>query len=76
MLAGFPVEVLIGVPTSEDTTATHHPTAENMISGLQGVIDGLNDADSQPFTVTGVAVYPYWEIDTAKWQNYDQLWLN
>ena len=75
VLADSPIEVLIGVPASDEQTATHHPGAENMTSGLQGVIDGLNDSDSRPATITGVALYPYWEIDSAKWQVYDQMWL-
>ena len=73
-LADTKIEVLIGVPASEEDTATHHPLAENVQSGLQGVLDGLNDADSQPSVITGVALYPCWALDPAKWQIYDQLW--
>ncbi|HLY28395.1 MAG TPA: glycosyl hydrolase family 18 protein, partial [Aggregatilineales bacterium] len=57
-LAGSPVELLIGVPTSEEESPSHHPAAENITSGLQGVIDGLNDYEAQPGAVTGVAIYP------------------
>ena len=74
-LAATQVELLIGIPTSEEKTGTHDPSAENMLSGLQGVIDGLNDMESQPSAVTGVAIYPYWETDAAKWAIYDSMWL-
>ncbi|MER3459636.1 MAG: hypothetical protein C4309_14365, partial [Chloroflexota bacterium] len=52
-------DLFFGIPTSKEKTWTHWPNAENMTSGLQGVIDGLNDADAWPSAVTGVAIYPY-----------------
>ncbi|MGC8880554.1 MAG: glycoside hydrolase family 18 protein [Anaerolineae bacterium] len=69
------VDLFFGIPTSEEKTWTHWPNAENMKSGLQGVIDGLNDADARPSAVTGVAIYPYWETDAAEWATYESLWL-
>jgi hypothetical protein len=70
------VELFIGLPSSEERTLTHRPNAENIASGLQGVIEGLNDPDAQPSAVTGVAIYPYWEMDADKWAIYESLWLN
>jgi len=70
------VELFIGVPASEERTLTHWPNAENMTSGLQGVIDGLSDPNAQPSAVTGVAVYPYWEMDADEWASFESLWLN
>jgi hypothetical protein len=72
---GIDVDLLFGIPTSEEQTWTHWPYAENMTSGLQGVIYGLNDADARPSVVTGVAIYPYWETDTPEWATYESLWL-
>ncbi len=69
------VEILIGVPTSEEATRTHHPRAETMESGLSGAIDGLNDEAARPGRITGVAIYPYWETDADEWRVYDRLWL-
>ncbi len=74
-IEGFDVDLFFGVPTSEERTLTHWPNAENMTSGLQGVVDGLNDADARPVAVTGVAIYPYWETDAAEWAIYEWLWL-
>lgn len=68
-------ELFIGVPTSREETRTHRPEAENMHSGLQGVIQGLNDEDAKPAVVTGVAIYPEWETDEADWAVYRSLWL-
>lgn len=67
--------LLIGVPTSEEATFTHHPTAETMESGLQGIVEGLNDDAAFPDVVTGVAIYPYWETDTQEWESYREMWL-
>lgn len=72
---GTGVQLFFGVPTSEEMTWTHWPWAENMSSGLKGVIDGLNDGGSRPTAVTGVAIYPYWETDEAEWRIYEGLWL-
>lgn len=69
------VELFFGVPTSEEKTWTHWPAAENMTSGLQGVVDGLNDAEAHSAVVAGVAIYPYWETDAAEWSAYESLWL-
>lgn len=69
-LEGIPVELFIGVPTSEEATRTHNPSAENMTSGLLGVRDGLHNS-----AITGVAIYPYWETDATEWATYEALWL-
>ena len=73
---GIQVELFIGVPTSEEWTPTHWPSAENMASGLKGVIDGLNDPNALPSAVSGVAIYPHWEMDDGEWVLYESLWLN
>lgn len=69
------VRLYIGIPTSEEASATHKPAAENMRSGLRGTIDGLNDWATWANTVTGIAVYPYWETDAREWDIYQSLWL-
>jgi len=37
--------------------------------------DGLNDAKARPEVVSGVAIYPYWEMDETEWEVYSSLWL-
>ena len=74
-LKGADVEVFIGVPTSEEKTWTHWPRAENMTSGLGGIIAGLGDKRAEQAVFTGVAIYPYWETDPAEWATYESLWL-
>jgi len=69
------VQIFVGVPTSEERTWTHWPNAEQMKSGLQGIVDGLNDQQAYPAVITGVAIYPYWETSITDWAIYDELWL-
>jgi hypothetical protein len=72
---GTGVDLLFGVPTFEERTTSHWPSAENITTGLQGVIDGLNDAKARPAAVTGVALYPHWETDADEWAIFESLWL-
>jgi hypothetical protein len=58
-----------------EATRSHRPGAENVASGLLGLLDGLNDDAARPGAVTGVAVYPQWETDEAEWRTYRALWL-
>lgn len=70
------VELFVGVPTSEERTFTHRPKAESLAAGLQGVVEGLDDPNARPSAVSGVAIYPYWEMDSNKWATYQSLWLD
>lgn len=66
--------LFFGVPASEERTWTHRPYAENVRSGLQGIVAGLNDAEARPGAVGGVAIYPEWEMDSGEWAAYEALW--
>jgi len=69
-----PPEVLIGLPTYPGNGFWYHDTAENMRTGLNGVIAGLNsDAETSPFT--GVAIYRYALTSDGDWSTYDTMWL-
>ncbi len=74
-LGATPPGLLIGLPTSEEHTASHDPAIENMTTGLRGLLAGLNDADARPDQITGVAIYPYWEMSEDEWTTYQDLWL-
>lgn len=69
-----PPEVLIGLPTYAGNGFWFHATAENMESGLHGVITGLNsNRDTSAFT--GVAIYRFATTSDADWREYERLWL-
>ncbi len=69
-------DLFIGIPTSEERTTSHDPAVENMVSGLSGLLIGLNDLESRPERVTGVAIYPYWETSDDEWAQYRAVWLD
>jgi hypothetical protein len=74
-LDGTDTMLFFGVPTSEERTVSHWPGSENMTSGLQGLIAGLNDEAARPAAASGVAIYPHWETDSREWADYRALWL-
>lgn len=72
--APHPPQVLIGLPTYTGDTTWFHDRAENIQTGLAGVVAGLNsNTDTQPFA--GVAIYRYALTTAADWSAYDSLWL-
>jgi hypothetical protein len=69
-----PPQVLMGLPAYPGSNFWFHDSAENMRTGLDGVIAGLNsNHDTSAFT--GVAIYRYGFITDADWTTYSQLWL-
>ncbi|MBI4318047.1 MAG: hypothetical protein HY675_06125 [Chloroflexi bacterium] len=68
-------ELLVGLPTYFEPRRNHNPAAENLRSGLRGVLAALHTS-ADPSTVAGVALYPMWETDESDWQTYDALWRN
>ena len=69
------IQAFIRILTSAELAVTHQPVAENISSGLHGLIDGLNDTDTMAERITGAAIYPQWETDSAEWTTYESLWL-
>ena len=55
-------EFLVGLPTSEEWTASHQLMAEK----IEIALHAFDMAD--PNTIDGVAIYPYWETDSHEWQ--------
>lgn len=69
-------EVLIGVPVYHGNNRGFRDYAENMSSGLAGLILGLNNTAPEALPrFAGVAIYPYWEIGPTDWAIYDREWL-
>jgi len=68
-------EVFIGIPAYEDETKDSSFEVENIENGLLGVVNGLNNVRSREENFAGVAIYPYWSMDSNKWDQYEKLWL-
>jgi len=68
--------VLIGIPTYNERTFWH-PGAENLGSGLQGVIEALRDfrrTGSMPTNFEGVAIYDESSTSPQEWATFDKVW--
>jgi len=68
------MNIFIGVPTYDDQKPSFNPEAENISTGLNGVIAGLNSRRSIRDAIRGVAIYANWETDMEEWKVYRQLW--
>ncbi len=71
-----PGKLLIGISISRERTATHDPNAENMDSGLSGVIAALDSSRSCSEPISGVAIYAWWEARQEDWQAWKARWLS
>jgi hypothetical protein len=68
-------EILMGIPTYEETTFSHKPEVENITHGLEGTILGLSSIpDSE--RVRGVAIYALWTTDEKEVEIFRKLWMN
>lgn len=64
-LAETQTQLFIGVPVSEEWTPSHQVSTEYLANALYGVRSGLSQSE-QFHTVTGIAIYPDWEISEAE----------
>ncbi|MFL5734737.1 MAG: glycoside hydrolase family 18 protein [Chloroflexia bacterium] len=70
-------KVLIGVPTYSDERWNFHPSAENLGSGLQGVIEALRDLRGRgvfPQNFAGVALFASSTTTPDEWATFDKVW--
>lgn len=74
ILQGYDTELLVGIPTYEDDKESFDPAVENMETGLNGIIQGLNNKRTKGEVFTGVAIYSNWETDTSEWNIYQEIW--
>ena len=70
----YQTHVIIGIPTFKGSSRAFHDSAENMHTGLNGIISGLNYSTFHS-AFQGVAVYPEWLTTNDDWSTYDRMWL-
>lgn len=68
------VEFLVGIPAYEEVKEGFNPEAENVGSGIVGIINGLNDIRSTNEYFDGIAIYAEFEMSEVEWGIYDALW--
>ena len=71
-----PGKVLIGISISREKTKTHHPQAETLAAGLDGVAAGLNSPRGNPSAIQGVAIYAQWEATPEDWRIWQERWIS
>jgi len=67
-------QVFFGVPAHDRPSPKHIARGETIGAGLRGVIAGLNDRESHPEVVRGVALHAFRDMDAREWATYDRLW--
>ncbi len=60
------VELYVGIPSYAEGAAID-PTVENVETGLNGLEKARRNIRSRQKTITGVAVYSYWEMQDHEW---------
>ncbi|MFN8531832.1 MAG: glycosyl hydrolase family 18 protein [Anaerolineae bacterium] len=68
-------QVLIGIPTYDAEPPGHDPQVENVITAIEGVKQGLQEAGDAKSTVRGVALYAGWETDEQEWTDFMDTWV-
>jgi hypothetical protein len=68
--------VMIGVPAYEDALPAHDARVENMLSAIDGITLGLEQAGDAGDIVQGLAIYAAWDIDEIEWRHFRANWIN
>ena len=64
-------ELILGIPAYEDAdSGYHHPRVENISSALRGIA-----AADRNDRIGGIAIYCEWEMDDAKWREWQRFML-
>lgn len=67
--------VILGVPTYDNQTLSHHPYAESLKNALRGVEQGLADKDAKLESFEGIALFADYTTDDNEWSQYEEYWL-
>ncbi|MBI4425895.1 MAG: glycoside hydrolase family 18 protein [Elusimicrobia bacterium] len=65
--------LLMGVPTYSERRPYFHAGAENLRSGLAGILSGNLDLLGDGIAPPGLAVYASWTTDAGEWRELDDL---
>ncbi len=69
-------DLLIGVPTYENPTLTHHPSVENINNALCGLKWGVDAVAPVDRPKIGAAIYAEWTTSRLERQTYKSLWIS
>lgn len=67
--------IFIGIPTYDDKSFGHNPSAENMESGVRSIKKGVEGIDQKKLKNFGVSIYAEWTTDQDEWEYYQNEWI-
>lgn len=67
-------KVILGLPAYEDATIAHHRRTEDLLHGLIGVYQGMEDPNTIKDRFEGIALFADYTTDAQEWQLYDRNW--
>lgn len=67
--------IFIGIPTYDAELPGHDPAVENVITAVEGVKNGLEQAGTASRFVRGLAIYAGWTTDEQEWSDFMVAWL-
>lgn len=68
-------KVVLGLPTYDNQTLSHHPYCESLKNALRGVQQGLADKKATPEAFEGIAMFADYTTDDREWSQYEEYWL-
>ncbi|MBW4438671.1 MAG: glycoside hydrolase family 18 protein [Pleurocapsa minor GSE-CHR-MK-17-07R] len=73
---GEGTELVIGVPSYDAEPPQHDPYVENVLSGVDGVLQGLADVGpANAGFLRGLALYGEWTTTDDEWQAFVDAWV-
>ena len=67
-------KVILGLPTYDDATPAHHRRTEDLLHGLIGVYQGIENPNTIKDRFEGIALFADYTTDEKEWQLYDRNW--
>jgi hypothetical protein len=68
------VDYIIALPTYPEEVG-HNPAAENPVTAIRGILEGIEQSDDAGEQVAGVGLYPWDETDSFELEDYWQRWV-
>lgn len=67
--------LIIGIASYENELPAHDVRLENIISGIDGVLRGLQQSSAASSVVTGVGIYAEWAMSDDQWDEFRVRWV-
>jgi hypothetical protein len=73
---GEGTELVLAIPSFDADPPQHDPYVENVLSGVEGVLQGLGDVgETNAAFLRGLALYGEWTTTNDEWQAFVDAWV-